>query len=206
MSIYAYYTLYLFSYLLGSIPFGLLFVKWSGGGDIRDIGSGNIGTTNVLRTGSKKLAAATLLADALKGAIPVLFAQHLGMGEVAVCAVAAMAILGHVFPLWLSFKGGKGVATALGCYVAINPAVGVLTLLTWVVVAKVFKISSLSALAALFIAPLYMYLYGMCFDVETFVSTIFMIMIYALILWTHRSNIRDIIRGEEDHLDDEGKK
>ncbi len=203
MSIYAYYTLYLFSYLLGSIPFGLLFVKWSGGGDIRDIGSGNIGTTNVLRTGSKKLAAATLLADALKGAIPVLFAQYLGMGEAAICTVAAVAILGHVFPLWLAFKGGKGVATALGCYMAINPVVGGLTLLTWVVVAKVFCISSLSALAALFMAPIYMYLYGGYFDVETKVGMIFMVLVYVLILWTHRSNIQNIIKGEEDHLNDE---
>ena len=201
MSMYSYYTLYLFSYLLGSIPFGLLFVKWSGGGDIRDIGSGNIGTTNVLRTGSKKLAAATLLADALKGAIPVLFAQWIGMGEAAICGVATMAILGHVFPLWLGFKGGKGIATALGCYLAINPLVGLTCLLTWAVVAKVFRISSLSALIAFFMAPLYMAVYGLCFEVTTKTDVIFMIIIYVVILWTHRENIRRIIKGEESFIE-----
>lgn len=197
MSMYTYYTLYLFSYLLGSIPFGLLFVKWSGGGDIRDIGSGNIGTTNVLRTGSKKLAAATLLADGLKGAIPVLFAQWLGMGEASVCGIAAMAILGHVFPLWLGFKGGKGVATAFGCYLAINPLVGLACLLTWGIVAKVLRISSLSALVAFFMAPLYMAVYGACFEVASKTDVIFMIIIYVVILGTHRENIRRIIKGEE---------
>lgn len=200
MSIYAYYTLYLFAYLIGSIPFGLLFVKWSGGGDIREIGSGNIGTTNVLRTGSKKLAALTLLADALKGTIPTLFAQYLGMGEAAVCGVAAAAILGHVFPLWLGFKGGKGIATALGCYLAINPFVGVVCLLTWGGVAKVFHISSFSALVAFFMAPLYMALYGAYFDISLKTNIIFMMIIYVLVLWTHRDNIRKIIKGEESQI------
>ena len=203
MSVYSYYTLYLFSYLIGSIPFGFLFVKWSGRGDIREIGSGNIGTTNVLRTGSKKLAAVTLLADTLKGAIPTLFAQYLDMGEAAVCGVATAAILGHVFPLWLAFKGGKGIATALGCYLAINPLVGLLCLLTWGIIAKLFRVSSLSALVAFFMAPLYMALYGMYFDVSLKKNVIFMMIIYMLILWTHRENIRKIIKGEESLIERE---
>jgi glycerol-3-phosphate acyltransferase PlsY len=192
MSIYSYYTLYLFAYLLGSIPFGLLFVQWSGRGDVRDIGSGNIGTTNVLRTGSKKLAAATLLADGLKGALPILFAKSLGVGEGALCLVAGMAVIGHVFPLWLSFKGGKGVATALGCYVAIDPLVGLLTLITWGGMAKIFRISSLSALVSLFMSPLYEALFGGSLYVFGL-----MVGIYGLILWTHRDNIFRIMRGEE---------
>lgn len=197
MSPYSLYTLYLFSYLLGSIPFGLLIVKAMGGGDIREQGSGNIGATNVLRSGHKKLAIATLLSDALKGVLPVLLAQYLDVGISAICITAGAAILGHIFPLWLSFKGGKGVATAFGCYLAIDPLVGVLCLLTWLIVAKFMKISSLSALVALFMAPLYEGIFHSVNQEQSYPIMIFMIIIYLIILWTHRDNIKRILNGEE---------
>lgn len=197
MSSYALYTLYLFSYLLGSIPFGLLLVKVMGGGDIRQQGSGNIGATNVLRSGHKKLALATLLSDALKGALPVLLAYYLDVGIQAICLTAAAAILGHIFPLWLSFKGGKGVATALGCYLVIDPLVGGLCLLTWAIVAKLVSISSLSALVALFMAPIYEGVFRNGTPEQAYPIMVFMIIIYGLILWTHRDNIKRILNGED---------
>lgn len=194
---YPFYTLCLITYFLGAIPFGLLFVKWSGKGDIRDIGSGNIGTTNVLRTGSQKLALATLLADALKGTIPVLIAFALGANMTAACIIATIAILGHIFPIWLKFKGGKGVATALGTYLAINLPVCIACLLSWLVVAKIFRISSLSALIALLLAPIFAYIYGYYYQISTQTEMIFMSIVYLIILWTHRQNIRNILQGKE---------
>jgi glycerol-3-phosphate acyltransferase PlsY len=180
------------AYLLGSIPFGLIFVKLSGRGDVRDIGSGNIGATNVLRTGSKILAVATLLADALKGAIPVMVAHYAGLDSLYIALTGLIAIVGHIFPVWLNFRGGKGVATALGVYFAINPLLGALIVLTWLVVAKVFKISSLAALVALFMAPIYTAVIHSSVE-----ASILAIAIYLLIFWTHMDNIRRIIKGEE---------
>lgn len=181
-----------FAYLLGSIPFGLIFVKLSGRGDVRDIGSGNIGATNVLRTGSKLLAISTLLADAAKGAVPVLLACHLGLSDLFIALAGLVAIIGHVFPVWLKFKGGKGVATTLGVYFAINPLLGLLVVITWLLVAKLFKISSLAALIALFMAPIYTAAISASVEVS-----ILAIAIYLLIFWTHMDNIRRIIKGEE---------
>lgn len=197
MSVYSLYTLCFLSYLLGSIPFGLIFVKAFGGGDIRQQGSGNIGATNVLRGGHKKLALATLLADSLKGALPVLGAYFLGGTPGELCLAAGAAIFGHVFPLWLSFKGGKGVATALGTYLALDPLVGVLCLGTWGMVAKVGKISSLSALVALFMAPLYEAVLRWQYPDFSYPIALFMILVYMLILWTHRENIKRILQGKE---------
>src|SRR5687767_5336877 len=137
-------------YLLGSIPFGLVLTKAAGLGDIRQIGSGNIGATNVLRTGNKPLALATLLLDGGKGAIAALIAAQFSP-LLAVIAGGA-ALLGHLFPVWLRFKGGKGVATTLGTLIAINWMVGVAACLTWLAVAFALRISSLSALAAVALA------------------------------------------------------
>jgi glycerol-3-phosphate acyltransferase PlsY len=141
----------LFGYLLGSIPFGLLITKVSGLGDIRAIGSGNIGTTNVLRTGRKDLAAATLLCDALKGTVAVLVAGLWGSEYALIAGLAAF--LGHVFPVWLRFKGGKGVATYLGVLVGLVWPVALVFAATWIAVAYLTRYSSLSALVAATVVP-----------------------------------------------------
>ena len=134
-------------YLLGSIPFGMVLARIMGLGNLRDIGSGNIGATNVLRTGSKKAAAATLVLDGGKGAVAVLVARA-WIGEDAAQVAGLLAFVGHCFPVWLSFQGGKGVATFLGLMLALYWPVGVACCLTWLVTALVFRISSLSALVA----------------------------------------------------------
>src|ERR1700679_2511127 len=146
-------------YLLGSIPFGLVFAFASGAGDVRKIGSGNIGATNVLRTGKKWAAAATLLCDGAKGAAAVLIAQRfLGSGAESFAALAA--VLGHLFPVWLGFKGGKGVATFLGISLALFWPVGLLVAATWLAAVMIWRISSLSALAAIALSPVYFFLFG----------------------------------------------
>jgi len=142
-----------FGYLLGSIPFGWIFTRLAGAGDVRRIGSGNIGATNVLRTGRKGLAALTLLCDAGKGALAVVLAARFGV--TAGLAAGAAAVLGHLFPVWLRFSGGKGVATGLGVLLAAAPIAGVLACGTWLVVAAAFRFSSLAALAAFALAPVY---------------------------------------------------
>lgn len=184
----------LLSYLAGSIPFGLIFSYYAGFGDVREIGSGNIGATNVLRTGNKKLAMATLLCDALKGFIPVLLIFY---SYPSVAYGAGMAVvIGHVFPCWLKFKGGKGVATALGVYFAVQPLLALLSVLVWIGVAKVWRISSLSALVALGVCPLIavgMYLGGKA-PVELCYLTF---AIALLILYTHRENFQRLVTGQE---------
>lgn len=140
------------AYVLGSIPFGLLLTRAAGLGDIRQIGSGNIGATNVLRTGRKGLAAATLILDGAKGAAAVILARFLAPDDVPFAAAAAF--LGHLYPVWLGFKGGKGVATALGVLLAVSWPVGILACVTWLVMAVTFRYSSLSALTAAALAPL----------------------------------------------------
>src|SRR5580658_3375707 len=146
-------------YLLGSIPFGLLFTYLSGAGDVRKIGSGNIGATNVLRTGKRWAAAATLLCDGGKGAIAVLVTQY-AQGSDAALFAGLGAFLGHLFPLWLNFRGGKGVATFLGVTLALDWRVGLCALATWLAVAVSLRISSLSALVAAALVPVYMLLFG----------------------------------------------
>src|SRR5579872_584600 len=140
-------------YLLGSIPFGLVLTRLAGYGDIRRIGSGNIGATNVLRTGSKALAALTLVLDAGKGAVAVLVANQFGADMAAVAAI--FSFLGHLFPVWLGFKGGKGVATSGGILLAYAGLVGVAAALTWLVVAALTRYSSLAALTACVLAPVF---------------------------------------------------
>src|ERR1700744_3587619 len=141
-------------YFLGTIPFGLLFAWVSGAGDVRKIGSGNIGATNVLRTGKKWAAAATLICDGAKGAAAVLIAKHFLMPGAEIFAALA-AVLGHLFPVWLGFKGGKGVATFLGVCFALYWPVGVLVATTWLGAAFIWRISSLSALIAIALSPAY---------------------------------------------------
>ncbi|MBI5162881.1 MAG: glycerol-3-phosphate 1-O-acyltransferase PlsY [Magnetospirillum sp.] len=141
-------------YLLGSVPFGLVLTRAAGLGDIRGIGSGNIGATNVLRTGRKDVALATLLLDGGKGAAAALIALALA-GETPMLIAGLTAVLGHNFPVWLRFKGGKGVATTLGTLIAVAPFVGLSAVLAWLLTARVFRISSLAALVALASAPLF---------------------------------------------------
>jgi len=190
----ALFALFLIGYLAGSIPFGLLLTKMAGLGDVRRIGSGNIGATNVLRTGRKGLAAATLLLDMLKGLVPVIVVKMLA-GEPAATITAAGAFFGHVFPVWLGFKGGKGVATALGVLTGFHWAVGLATMGTWLLVAFLSRISSLSALVAAAAAPAYVWwLLGQ--PVLTTATTL----MSALLYWRHRGNIRNLIAGTEGRI------
>jgi glycerol-3-phosphate acyltransferase PlsY len=180
-------------YFLGTIPFGLLFTYLSGAGDVRKIGSGNIGATNVLRTGKKWAAAATLLCDGGKGAAAVLIARHwLPPGAEIFAALAA--IMGHLFPLWLGFKGGKGVATFLGISLALFWPVGLLAAATWAVAAMIWRISSLSALVAIALSPVYFFAFGQRDYVPLAV------LLAALIFFMHRENIRRLLRGEEPRI------
>lgn len=185
-----------FSYLLGSVPFGLLFTKMAGLGDIRNVGSGNIGATNVLRTGRKDLALATLIMDAGKGAIAVLLTRYFIDPALAPLAGAA-AFIGHCFPLYLKFKGGKGVATFFGTIFAISPLLGVACGVTWLLAAAIFRFSSLSALIASLLAPaISYYLIGPG-------SWIFIAFMTLVIYIRHRENIARLLKGEEPKI---GKK
>ncbi|WP_122072609.1 glycerol-3-phosphate 1-O-acyltransferase PlsY [Pseudophaeobacter sp. EL27] len=180
-------------YLLGSIPFGLLLTRALGLGNLREIGSGNIGTTNVLRTGSKAAAAATLILDGGKGAAAVLLARSLA-GEDAAQLAGLMAFLGHCFPVWLKFKGGKGVATFLGLMLALAWPVGIACCLTWVATAAVSRISSLSALVAALAAPLWAYLLG-------YPAVILLpILLAAIVFWRHSANISRLLAGTEPRI------
>jgi glycerol-3-phosphate acyltransferase PlsY len=182
-----------FGYLLGSIPFGLLFAQAAGAGDVRKIGSGNIGATNVLRTGKRWAALATLLSDGAKGAVAVIVTR-VWHGE-AVAVIAALgAFLGHLFPVWLNFKGGKGVATFLGVTLALFWPVGLLALATWAAAAAVWRMSSLSALIAAVLAPAYMLLFH-----QPLYATL-EIVLACLILYMHRENIRRILDGAEPRI------
>ena len=180
-------------YLLGSIPFGLVLTKLAGAGDIRSIGSGNIGATNVLRTGRKGLAAATLILDGAKGAVAALIAFMLA-GRDAALVAGLFAVLGHNFPVWLGFKGGKGVATTLGTLIAVAWPVGVGACLTWIAVAALFRVSSLAALAALGLAPLYAYALG------DYPAAVLALILGGLGFARHHQNIRRLLKGEEPRI------
>lgn len=177
-------------YFCGTIPFGLILTKISGLGDIRQIGSGNIGATNVLRTGNKKIAAATLLADGLKGALPVIILNLYASQEAAALA-AIGAFLGHVFPVWLKFKGGKGIAVFIGVLFALYWPSGVVFILTWIVTAYLFKMSSLSALVACLATPCFLFVTGQ----NQLAGVALALTIIAF--WAHRENIDRIRKGTE---------
>jgi len=211
-------------YLLGSIPFGLVLTKLAGYGDIRDIGSGNIGATNVLRTGNKKLALATLVLDGVKGIVAVLIAHFVltllppscALVECAAdvpcdCTNAVMAnpllylyvtgffaIIGHIFPIWLKFKGGKGVATTLGTFLILQPIVGAASCAIWLITAAVTRYSSLSALVAIAAAPAVSYVFIKDADFTGLCG-----LIATIVFFKHRANIQRLMQGTEPKI---GKK
>lgn len=180
----------LLGYLLGSIPFGLLLTKLFQAGDLRSIGSGNIGATNVLRTGRKSLAAATLLLDGGKGAVAVLLAGYWFAPDAAIVA-ALMSVVGHNFPVWLRFQGGKGVATTLGVLTALSWQVGLACGATWLVVAFTLRYSSLSALVAFAASPFYMYFLA---DEN---KAVLAVLLAVLGFVRHQDNIKRLLAGEE---------
>ena len=182
----------LYSYFLGSIPFGLIYAKLAGLGDVRNIGSGNIGATNVLRTGNKQVAALTLLCDIAKGSVAVYITLNFFPKLILLSSV--VVYLGHIFPVWLKFKGGKGVATFIGAIAILNYVLCLIFLISWAIVAKIFKISSLSAIVAFlitFVATVFLYENNLILVMSFF--TVFSI-------FTHRENIKKIISGEESKI------
>ena len=181
------------AYLVGSIPFGVLITRALGLGDLRAIGSGNIGATNVLRTGNKGAAAATLLLDGAKGAVAVLLARHFA-GETAAMVAALAAFLGHLFPVWLGFRGGKGVATFLGVTLALCWPAGLAACATWLATAVLFRFSSLSALVAAASAPLWLLLFGRSDLV------LLGLVLAALVFVRHHANIRRLLDGSEPRI------
>jgi glycerol-3-phosphate acyltransferase PlsY len=183
----------IFGYLLGSVPFGLVITRALGLGDLRQIGSGNIGATNVLRTGNKGAALATLLLDSGKGAIAVLLARHFG-GEASAILAGGAAFLGHCFPIWLRYKGGKGVATFLGTVIALNWPLGLIACATWALTAAITRISSLSALLAAALAPVFAWGLG-----RTDIAAVAAFMA-VLIFIRHHANISRLLAGTEPRI------
>ena len=190
------------AYLLGSVSFAIVVSRLFRLDDPRTFGSGNPGATNVLRTGNKKAAALTLLGDCVKGWIPVALAvqfdEPLGLGAAGIALVSVAVFAGHLWPVFFRFKGGKGVATALGVLLGLNPLLGLATLITWIVVAYAFRYSSLAALVAALFAPFY---YSLLFGIDA-ISLAVGIM-SALLVWRHRKNIGNLLAGKESRI---GKK
>ncbi|MGQ0457447.1 MAG: glycerol-3-phosphate 1-O-acyltransferase PlsY [Hyphomicrobium sp.] len=187
---------FVLGYLLGSIPFGLLLTRWAGLGDVRAIGSGNIGATNVLRTGNKWLAAATLLLDGLKGAAAVLIADHF-YGQVPAMLAGLGAFLGHLYPVWLKFRGGKGVATFLGVVSALSWQTGLAFAALWLAVAFLTRYSSLAAIVASIATPLILLALG---QLEHATAAAIMVL---FILMKHLANIGRLVEGKEPKIGDE---
>jgi glycerol-3-phosphate acyltransferase PlsY len=185
-----------FGYLLGSIPFGVLFTRFAGLGDIRNVGSGNIGATNVLRTGRKGLAAATLLGDALKGTAAVLIAWQWGPNTAILAGLGAF--LGHLFPVWLGFKGGKGVATFIGILLGLKPIAALAFAVIWLVVAFATRYSSLSALIASAVTPAVLWSMGERQMAEVAV------LLAVLLWWKHRENIGRLMARTEGRIGQKG--
>jgi len=187
-------------YLLGSLPFGLIVTRLASLGDIRKIGSGNIGATNVLRTGNKKLAAATLLLDGLKGFVAVLIGGYAG-GFYGGLAAGLGAVLGHLFPVWLGFRGGKGMATALGVLLGLSWVIGVLACLLWLLIAALFRYSSLATLLAIALATVAAWILAIFGPpVWTYSSPPFAILatVLTVLVWAkHHENIARLLRGSE---------
>jgi acyl phosphate:glycerol-3-phosphate acyltransferase len=194
-----YFLSAILGYVLGSVPFGLLLTKAAGLGDVRSIGSGNIGATNVLRTGNKPIAIATLLCDVLKGTIPVLIAAHYyDFNASLVAGFAAMA--GHIFPMWLGFKGGKGVATLIGVLFGLYWPIALIFLAMWLAFAFAFKFSSLAALASSMLLPIWALLLG-------HLELALPLTLLAVIVWiTHRANISRLMNQSESKISLSSKK
>ncbi len=180
-------------YLLGSIPFGLILTRAAGLGDVRKIGSGNIGATNVLRTGNKKLAAATLLLDGAKGAAAVLLARYFS-NETAALLAGLAAALGHMFPVWLGFKGGKGVATGYGVLIAASWPAGLLAGAIWLLMAKLLRISSAAALTSFALAPF------LAYGIAGRDTALLALAVAVLVFVRHHANIRRLLTGTEPRI------
>ena len=183
---------FLYSYFLGSIPFGLIITKIFLKKDIRNIGSGNIGTTNVLRTGKKSLAVATLLLDALKGYVSIVI-SFIYFNDLVFLS-ALICFIGHVFPIWLSFRGGKGVAVYLGIIISLSLPLGIVFGVSWLFIALMFKYSSLSSMVGALIVLLYSIL------LNDYSLSFFLFIIFIIILFTHRENIRKLKNSEESKI------
>ena len=184
-------------YLLGSIPFGVILTRAAGAGDVRNIGSGNIGATNVLRTGRKDLAIATLILDAGKGAVALLIARHL-FGEAAGAIAGGAAFMGHLFPVWLGFKGGKGVATFFGLILAACWPLGLMAAATWLIVAFALRYSSLAALVAAALTPLYALLPLPLLGLPAPAAILILAIFTAVLIYIrHHENIARLLKGAE---------
>ena len=187
------------AYLLGSVSFAIVVSKLFRLADPRTFGSGNPGATNVLRTGNKIAAALTLLGDCVKGVVPVALAVYLseplGLGDAGVALISLTVFAGHLWPLFFRFKGGKGVATALGVLLGLNPILGGATLLTWIVIAYAFRYSSLAALISALFAPFY---YTLLFGLNPIGFAV--LVMSALLMWRHRQNIGNLIAGRESKI------
>lgn len=190
------FSMLIFGYLCGSIPFGLLLTRAAGLGDVRKIGSGNIGATNVLRTGNKGLAAATLILDALKGAVPAMIALRYGAEAGAIAGFGAF--IGHLFPVWLGFRGGKGVATYLGALIGLAWQVSLIFAAVWLIVAVLFRYSSLAALTACVVVPIALFALG-----QPQFALAFTVM-SLLVFYKHRANISRLLAGTEGRIGAKG--
>jgi glycerol-3-phosphate acyltransferase PlsY len=188
-----YFFLLLASYLFGSIPSGLILSKILNKGDLRKAGSGNIGATNALRVGGRLLGALTLIFDLLKGLAVIILAIFFEQKFIAVYGF--VCILGHIFPIWLNFKGGKGVATVLGVILGLNPLIGFLMSTIWIVIFKFFKISSVASLVSLFVSVVTLIIID-----TNYVNSIFLVLILILIVYKHKDNIVRLYRGEENKI------
>lgn len=193
------------AYLIGSLSFAVIVSKYYGMDDPRTYGSGNPGATNVLRSGKKKAAALTLLGDAVKGLVAVILARclqnALGLSDATIALVAIAALVGHMWPIFFNFKGGKGVATALGVLLALSPATALLCTLIWLVMAFGFKVSSLAALVATVCAPIFAFF--MMPHASWAWAAVF---IAALVLYRHKSNIQNLLQGKESKIGDKAGK
>jgi glycerol-3-phosphate acyltransferase PlsY len=187
------------AYLLGSVSFAIVVSKLFRLADPRTFGSGNPGATNVLRTGNKVAAALTLLGDCLKGVVPVAlavyFEEQLGLGDAGVALISVAVFAGHLWPVYFRFKGGKGVATALGVLLGLNPVLGLATLVTWIVIAYAFRYSSLAALVSALFAPFY---YTLLFGLNTIGFAV--LVMSVLLIWRHKTNIGNLISGRESKI------
>jgi glycerol-3-phosphate acyltransferase PlsY len=187
-------SLIIFSYVMGSIPFGLILAHLWGAGDLRKIGSGNIGATNALRAGGKLLGGLTFLLDFLKGYLPVWLAANYEYSHKIQCIVAAMAVLGHVYPVWLKFKGGKGVATTLGVVMAIAPLAGLILFVSWLLIFAITRTSAIASLVAMLITTIFVWFFYCHFILGL------MLFLSVLVLVRHKENLARIFAGKENKI------